>query len=131
MSEKELTHILLTDLHRIIEDYSNQFVDELGRKIDPSYPPGVDLSNNEKSIFSSINLTEPQKSVLKIATKDLCAGILFELFSKMDGVSDPETGNDLDFWPGLELKEKKDESESEMIHDAFFERYWSYNESKT
>ena len=131
MSDLKSIEILLTDIHKVIEEYSQHFVKELGQSIDITYPPGIEPEENIKKAFSSISLNETQKEALKLAVMDLNAQILFDFFSKMDGVADPEFVPNNDLWFGVELKEKNEQSQSGMLHDQFYEKYWPYKESKT
>ena len=131
MSESEPIDILLTDIHKTINEYSHQFVERLGKELNVAYPPGIEPETRLRNAFSSINLNTDQKEALRFAIADLNAQVLFDLFSKIDGVTDPDCWPDNKIWSGMSLVEKNDSSDSEMLHDEFFSSYWNYDGSKT
>ena len=49
--------------------------------------------------------------------------LLFHLFSLLDGVTDPDINQ---LWLGATIEHKKEDDDSEMLHDEFYETYWKY-----
>jgi hypothetical protein len=128
--------ILLVELHRIIANAAQTAASKLGgsdgsrsAELGVSYPPedgsGPILSSDESHAVSSLGLSAAARTGLAKLVADACAATVFEFLSLMDGVADPEVV-DVDEWLGASLKAPEDDQE--MLHDRFYESYWTYRE---
>jgi hypothetical protein len=53
---------------------------------------------------------------------------VFSLFNVLDGTGDPATADD---WPPFEVAPVDEDSDlAQMLHDAFFESYWTWRERR-
>ena len=73
-----------------------------------------------------ITIPPESKEVLRKVIADACGQPLFNLFSLLDGVSEPYI-LELHKWAGGKIG--SDENGS-MLHDDFFETFWDYDENK-
>ncbi|OVE80938.1 hypothetical protein BVY04_04535 [bacterium M21] len=129
MINKDILNALFAEIHKAIDEASDM-VTELNT--DLSYPPGIELTSEEKEALSSLQLSEHAKSGLKKLVADASAYPSFHFFSLLDAVTDPDVELE-DVWLGASIEPiTGDETEDEdlMLHDQFHETYWLYEEGK-
>jgi hypothetical protein len=125
---------LLVEIHRSIEESAASAVQRIGDpEVTPqvNYPPNGELTAAEREALHTLRLTDAARSGLLKLVKDAAAYPFFHFFSLLDGVADPpETFDDErvyeKVWQGLSLVPKTEDEE--MLHDDFFESYWSYRQ---
>jgi hypothetical protein len=95
---------LMAEIHAAIEEAADEAVEALGPngKPDPVYPPDVSLSEEERAVLAAV---EPSSALRKLFA-DAAAKPMFRLFALLDGLADPDVGDD--FWPPWELVESED-----------------------
>lgn len=129
MIKKSILNAILKDVHQNIDISATQVVDKF-ENTEMAYPPGVELTAEEKAALSLIYLSDFAKSGLKKLIADACSTPLFHLFCQFDGVGDPSIELD-EVWLGIRLTQKKiddEEPEEEFLHDDFFETSWLYKD---
>ncbi|WP_417367508.1 hypothetical protein [Flavobacterium beibuense] len=120
LSDSNLNALML-QIHDNIDSYSNTLNEEL------SYPPGSELTEEEKEELKKLNRNAVLKSALQKITANNAAEVVFSIFSLLDGVTDPEGE-----WTGLKLEdinEDEEEHSGEMLHDMFYDSYWDWKEN--
>jgi hypothetical protein len=125
MIEKTTRDALFKEIHKAINQATESLVTQF-QGADLSYPPGVELNQDETVALSSLQLSEPAKSGLRKLVADACSYPVFHFFSLLDGVTDPDA--DLGHvWLGATISEKLEEDKP-MLHDELHESYWLYKE---
>lgn len=124
---------LLTDLHRIIEEQTQQTIEKIfshpleDRSI---YPPDVTKSTEEKQALAALPHDAHLQNALKKIFQDNTATVLFRFFSIIDrvGYPDPHYGK----WSPVVLVDLPEDHHQEMghLHDHFFETYWDWKEKQ-
>lgn len=84
---------LFYEIHKAIEESAESVVSPL-QDLTLAYPPGAELSKEEKDALSDLRFSQQAKSGLKKIVADACAYPLFHFFSLLDGVTDPEIDPD-------------------------------------
>jgi hypothetical protein len=130
MTKKDIQQALFFEMHKEIEQATAVALNWFGpsqRGTNIAYPPGASLTAEEKLALKNLNLSPAAQSALKKLVTDTASAPLFRLFTLMDGVADPESG-DLDPWLGVDFTEKPLDSDDEgdMLHDEFFASFWEY-----
>jgi hypothetical protein len=132
MISEEIQKVLLTEIHKSIEEAATYTVKVLGNSsqdIALAYPPNNTLTPEEKTAIQGLVLHDAARSALKKIILDATSVPIFHLFSLMDGVTDPET-EEIEVWPGVAFCPKSGDEETEddglMLHDNLFESYWEY-----
>ncbi len=120
---------LFAEIHAAIEESAEVAINALGinGKPSPDYPPGIELSQDEISALSKLELSDTAKAALKKIIKDACAYPCFHLCSLIDGVTEPNI-IEIEDWDGESLS--SDETDELMLHDTFYESYWDYEERR-
>ena len=120
---------LFAEMHAAIEESAEVAINVLGTngKPSPDYPPGIELSQDEISALSKLELSDRAKAALKKIIKDACAYPCFHLCSLIDGVTEPNI-IEIEDWDGASLS--SDETDELMLHDTFYESYWDYEERR-
>ena len=120
---------LFAEMHAAIEESAEVAINALGinGKPSPDYPPGIELSQDEISALSKLELSDTAKAALKKIIKDACAYPCFHLCSLIDGVTEPNI-IEIEDWDGESLS--SDETDELMLHDTFYESYWDYEERR-
>ena len=119
--DKNIKSALLFEMHKAINESSNSATNDI-ENLDLTYPPGIDFTSSELLALKNMDLSGDAKSALKKIITDACSYPLFQLFSLLDGVADP---NDINEWCGLTLTNKNEQDE-EMLHDDFYESFHDY-----
>jgi hypothetical protein len=115
------------EIHKAIDESAESFVSSL-KNPKLSYPPDVELSANETDALSTLDFSKPGSALRKVVA-DACSYPVFQFFSLMDAVADPET--DLgESWLGATLEEKTDDEDEPMLHDELFDSYWLYKKER-
>ena len=120
LSDSNLNSLML-QIHNNIDSYSNIIDREL------SYPPGIELTEEEKEELKKLNENAVLKSALQKITANNAAEVVFSIFSLLDGVTDPEVE-----WTGLKLEDINEDGEEhsgEMLHDMFYDSYWDWKKN--
>lgn len=117
---------LLVEIHKAIDESTTSVIDRL-EECEPTYPPGVELSVDEKEALESLVLDENLKSGLRKVIADACAYPFFHFFSLIDGVTDP-SGFD-EGWYGCSFEEKNGDN-NEMLHDKFGDAFWKFQDKE-
>jgi hypothetical protein len=130
MTREDIQRAIFLEMHKEIGDavaIGLQWLGSSQQGTDVPYPPGECLTAEEKLALENLKLSPVAQSALAKIMTDTASAPLFHLFSLMDGVSDPESG-DFEFWPGLDFVEKNVEPNDEevMLHDEFYGSYWDY-----
>lgn len=131
---KEIVRVLFLEMHRGIEEATGvalNWFDSAQQGAYIAYPPGESLTAEEKLALKNLKLSPAAHSALKKIIADAASAPLFRLFTLMDGVADPESG-DFEDWRGVDLTEKAPEpvDEEEMLHDEFFGSFWEYKRGR-
>lgn len=124
---------VLVDLHRAIDEAADSAMAIIGsRGVEPTYPPGIELSEGEIVALSNLKLPEDAKTALRKVLVDTASRPLFQWFAVVDGVADPVgLPADEEPWLGLELSAKEDDTEEDTVwHDEFFETYWAFHDNR-
>ncbi|ALM49584.1 hypothetical protein AMR72_12130 [Flavobacterium psychrophilum] len=118
LSDKNI-HSLMLDIHNSINDYSSTLSEDI------TYPPGSELNDAEKEELHKLSSNDVLKSALKKIIANTAADVVFNIFSVIDGVTDPQGE-----WTGVTLVDTDENHEPEqMLHDTFYETYWDWKES--
>ena len=129
MIDEATQRALFIDLHRDIHDVSAKTVARIPNAINEViYPPDGQLTLSEKNALRELQLSDAARSGLQKLIAEASSTVVFNLFALIDGVADPSTGK-FDPWLGISLAPKSEEDEP-MLHDEFYESYWSYNQMK-
>jgi hypothetical protein len=101
-----------------------------------AYPPGDGrtdancLTELEARALAQIAASGPATTGLRKLVRAAASGPLFGFFCLLDGVADPELWT-RDVWLGADLADPKDGEDREMLHDAFYESYWAFEEQRS
>jgi hypothetical protein len=130
MTREEIQRALFLEMHKEIEEATAVGLSWFGstqQGADVTYPPGETLTAEEKAALKNLELSPAARSAVKKIVTDIASAPLFHLFSLMDGVADPESGN-FELWLGADFAEKPLEPDGEevMLHDEFYSSYWEY-----
>ena len=143
MTDDEVVRTLLLEAHRCVDGAAEAAVEKLGLQrrqptpkqgeVDPEallvYPPNNVLSPEEEQALRSMKLSTVQRSALKKLIADGCAIAFFDFFNLLDATADPEVKPPTKSWLGAWLVAPKDHDDRDMLHDAFFDSYWDYDEA--
>lgn len=121
--DSEFMEILFLELHASIEETASHTVNNL-KSPSVTYPPGATLTENEMKAIRNLALSEDAKSGLRKLLLDACSHPSYRFFTLLDGVSDPEQKN-VKEWYGATIGKKVPNNDL-MLHDKFYESYWSY-----
>lgn len=115
---------VFAETHKAIDEAAQCAINLIGtsNSASLSYPPGVELTEEEIKLISSIQLSIEAKNVLKKIIANSCSWPIFHMMSLLDGVTDPYVIEVKD-WIGGTLHGDEDGS---MLHDEFYETYWDY-----
>jgi hypothetical protein len=137
MGQSDFRHALLVELHRAIDEAADAALDVIeSRGIELVYPPGVKLTAEEIAALAELRVSPAARSALGKVLRNEAAGPLFELFTLVDGVSDPRGWPGPETWLGVVLTPRvadgsdEDEGRPEMWHDQLFESYWEYQRAR-
>jgi hypothetical protein len=130
MTREEIQQALFLEMHKEIEEATAVGLSWFGstqQGADVTYPPGETLTAEEKAALKNLELSPAARSAVKKIVTDIASAPLFHLFSLMDGVADPESG-DFELWLGVDFVNKSLDSDDEgdMLHDGFCSSYWEY-----
>jgi len=130
MTKKDIQQALFFEMHKEIEQATAVALNWFGpsqQGTNIAYPPGASLTAEEKLALKNLDLSQAAQSALKKLVADTASAPLFRLFTLMDGVADPGSG-DLAPWPGVDFAEKPlgSADEGDMLHDEFFASFWEY-----
>ena len=119
---------LLVEVHRAIEQAAGQAAELLAgvsSEPDLAYPPNAGFSAPELSTLTQ-GLAGPEAvGAIRKVVADAAAAPLFHLFALMDGVAEPEDWQGE--WAPVDLSETPEDGPAKaMLHDEFFETYWSW-----
>ena len=129
MSTDDSRKALLLEMHKAVAGAAQIAVNSINESTEPSlsYPPGVELSSEERAALSALELNADARSALLKVFSDACSYPVFHLCSLIDGVADPIV-LEVEGWVGGKLEPAG--GDSLMLHDEFFESFWEYAESK-
>lgn len=130
---KESIKTLLVQLHKSIEDSANSTANQLNNgQVDwlINYPPNGGLTESEKSSLDILKNNTNLRNALRKVLASNSASVLFELFSIIDGVSDPDpnTGK----WSEIMFVDKPDDFDEHraFLHDQLYETYWDWRKKR-
>jgi hypothetical protein len=124
---------LLVSIHRAIEETVTITVNGLvsGNSNETiSYPPNGGLTSAEEGALAELQLNELQISALRKVLADQAASVVFELFSVIDGVSDPNPAPEK--WTEVLLVDKPTHYDGhlEFLHDDLYGTYWDWRSQR-
>lgn len=130
MTPVDIRAALLGEMHRAIDAAAQDGLRSLENGgSDLSYLPGVELSASEKRALGALTHSSDLRSALKKVLRDAAARPLFQLFTLVDGVADPQNWSGT--WLGASITvAEPDEDSVTMWHDDFFESYWLYDKDR-
>jgi len=129
MSVDPLRETVLLECHRAIDQAARDGLAMIGNSgIEPTYPPGVELSEREIAALAMLSLTPDLRSALDKIVRDVASRPLFTFFVLADGVADPHLAAGP--WLGLDIRAQEDESDGRMWHDDFYESYSQYPDAR-
>jgi hypothetical protein len=125
---------LLLDIHGDIElcadNATSMIFDAKTESL--TYPPNVELTDEEIQALNAIKYSDSLKSALKKIIADNSASVVFNLLNNIDGTTDPKRS---DNWTGVRLIDVEGNSNDELIesflHDDFYSTYWDWKEGKS
>jgi len=79
MISKKLREALFKEIHKSIEESTETLISDL-HETAISYPPGNELTNEEKAALGNLNLSNAAKTGLEKLVADACAYPLFHFF---------------------------------------------------
>jgi hypothetical protein len=105
-------------------------IGELRRGTTLSYPPNEEgrLTDEELAALARLRLEPAARSALRKIVRDAASSPLFQLFCLLDAVGAPELTS-VTPWLAVNLAPAK--GDRPMMHDEFFDSYWSYLEKRT
>jgi hypothetical protein len=119
---------LLVEAHRAIEEAATRAAEMIAgvRPLEElAYPPNGGLTGAEESALSDGATGPDAVAPLRKIIADAAAAPLFKVFALIDGVADPEDWDG--DWLPMQLSEiEEGDVEPEMLHDAFFDAYWTW-----
>jgi hypothetical protein len=129
---KENALALMLDIHQDIEEYSEAAVKNIieEKKFDfVHYPPNGGLTESERTELNKLENNEDLKSALRKLLANNASGIVFNMLSLFDGIT--EVKNNYDSWTGIQLNDQPEYDENndeyrEMLHDKLYETYWDW-----
>lgn len=92
-----------------------------------AYPPGATISSHQVEALAACSLGEDALAALRALVTDACASTVFQLLALLDGVADPEV-RPSEQWLGADIVAIDDEEDREMLHDAFMDAWWAFQE---
>jgi hypothetical protein len=131
-SDKRVVNTLLIEAHGCVEGAADAAVEKIGSQGTEAlliYPPKDVLSAEEDRALRSMKLSAVQQSALKKLIADACATAFFDWFSLIDAASAPEVVPHPEHWSGAWLIAPRDDEDREILHDAFYESYWAFEEA--
>lgn len=119
---------VFAETHKAISEAAQSAVDCLIGKSQPelAYPPGIELSPDEREHLAGLKIAPEAKEVLKKIIADACSQPIFHMMSLLDGVTEPYV-IEIPEWTGGSLE---CDEEGLMLHDEFLETYWDYDVKK-
>lgn len=119
-------HTLLVAIHQSIEEGAAYYAKNLleGQKEAPNYPPNSGFTSEERKALELLQGNNALHSAMRKILASCAAGPVFDLFSYLDGITDPEHGD----WSGAALVDRPEEVEEkeEFLHDEFYTAYWDW-----
>ena len=116
--------------HQAVEEQAAAYVNDLlhGRRQQLDYPPNGGFTDEEETALKQLQDNMVLHSALRKVLASCAAGTVFDLLNLIDGTNDPEHGD----WSGVRLVDRQEEMEEhwEFLHDAFFDTYWNWRETR-
>lgn len=134
LRENNLLQLMLY-LHNCISESVNWTFDSVdnGKIKDMiSYPPNIELNNEELSILKETFADEKVRNAMRKVMVNSAMYPIFDLFNFIDGTGDIPNAD----YEVLELVQcnyediDNFEDRCEFLHDYFFETYWDWKEKK-
>jgi len=131
MNDGQVTQTLLVESHRCLAAAVETAMARIGSQGQEPllYPPNGAFSPEEQQALRSMKQSPAERSALEKLIAEACAMAFFDFFNLIDGTSDPELDPPPGTWVGAWLLAPLDDSDREMLHDAFYESYGAYDEA--
>jgi hypothetical protein len=123
--------LVVLETHRMIRAAVEEALEKLRAGLRPgsiSYPPGAEIPARDIEAFAAARVDKDAVDVLRALLTDACASSMFQLFTLLDGVADPEV-REVGEWLGVDLTAIKDDKHREMLHDMFMDTWSEFNDS--
>lgn len=119
-------HTLLVAVHQSIEEGAAYYAKNLleGQTEAPSYPSNGGFTAEERKALHLLKGNDALYSAMRKVLASCAAGPVFDLFSYLDGVTEPEHGD----WKGVCLVDRPEVAEETegFLHEEFYDAYWDW-----
>jgi hypothetical protein len=124
----ERRRVVLTELHRVIVEAALNGSQSISVGApDISYPPNGSLTQAELEALAQLSVGDEARTAITKVIADSISSVVFDWLCILDGVGDPESGND-EPWLGVSLAEPDEDLDEPMLHDEFFDTWWTYTD---